>query len=75
MKTTFRPFSKSPTFFSSKNNSCFRAKEISLVDFKFYQKLLVILISFTTILIFPDSPRELVNICETYNTRELCNVW
>ena len=75
MKTTFRPFLKSPTFFITKNNSCFREKEISLVDFKFYQKLLVILISFSTILIFPDSPRELVNICETYNTRELCNVW
>ena len=75
MKTTFRPFLESPTFFSTKNNSSFREKEIILVDFKFYQKLLVILISFSTILIFPDSPRELVNICETYNTRELCNVW
>ena len=75
MKTTFRPFLESPTFFSTKKNFSFREKEIILVDFKFYQKLLVILISFSTILIFPDSPRELVNICETYNTRELCNVW
>ena len=75
MKATFRPLLKSPTFLSTKNNSIFREKELSLGDYKFYQKLIVILISFSTILIFPDSPRELVTICEAYNTRELCNIW
>ena len=75
MKTAFRTLLKSPNFFSTKNNYSFKEKEESSGDFKFYQKLLVVLISFSTILVFPDSPRELVNICETYNTRELCNVW
>jgi len=50
-------------------------KEISLVNNKFYQKLFVLLISFLTILIFPDSPRKLENICASYNSRNTCNVW
>ena len=50
-------------------------KETNLIDFKFYQKLLALLISFLTILIFPESPRELGNICESYNSKNTCNVW
>ena len=50
-------------------------KEVSLVNFRFYQKLFVFLISFSTILIFPESPKELQNICEIYNSRKICNVW
>ena len=46
-----------------------------LSSFKFYQKLFVFLISFSTILIIPESPKELENICETYNSRKICNVW
>ena len=52
-----------------------KEKEISLINFKFYQKLFVLLISFSTILIFPESPKELENICESYNHSKLCNVW
>ena len=50
-------------------------KEESFNNFKFYQKLFVLLISFSTILIFPESPKELENICESYNSRKICNVW
>ena len=50
-------------------------KEISSVNFKFYQKLLVVFISMSTFLIFPESPRELENICNSYNSKILCNVW
>ena len=50
-------------------------KEISFVNIKFYQKLFVVLISLSTILIFPDSPRELENICKNYNSIKLCSVW
>ena len=50
-------------------------KDIPQLDFKFYQKLFVLLISFSTILIFPESPKELENICESYNSRKICNVW
>ena len=47
----------------------------SSLDFKFYQKLFVVLISLSTILIFPESPRELGNVCEIYNSRKICKVW
>ena len=75
MKTTVKPILKSKTYCISKSYSRLIEKENSLVGFKFYQKLLIILISFSTILIFPDSPRELGNICESYNSRIMCSVW
>ena len=75
MNTTFKPDSKSKTYCISKSYSRLTEKEISLINFKFYQKLFVVLISFSTILIFPESPRELGNICENYNSRKICNVW
>jgi len=75
MKTTVKPILKSKTYRISKSYTRLIEKEISLVSFKFYQKLLILFISFSTILIFPDSPRELGNICESYNSRKICNVW
>ena len=75
MKTAFEPDLKSKTFCISKSYPLLVEKKVSLVSFKFYQKLFVFLISFLTILIFPESPKELENICETYNSREICNVW
>jgi len=75
MKTALEPDLKSKTFCISKSYPLLVEKKVSLVNFKFYQKLFVFLISFSTILIFPESPKELENICENYNTREKCNVW
>jgi len=75
MKTAFDPELKSKTFCISKSYSRLVEKEVSQVNFKFYQKLFVFLISFAIILIFPESPKELENICETYNSRKICNVW
>ena len=75
MKTALKPCLKLKTFTNSESFTRLREKEISLFDFKFYQKLLVVLISLSTILIFPESPRELENICEIYNSRKSCNVW
>ena len=75
MKTALTPDLKSKTFCVSKSYPRFIEKEVSSVNFKFYQKLFVLLISFLTILIFPQSPKELGNICETYNSRKICNVW
>jgi len=75
MKTALEPDLKSKTFFISKRPPGLVEKEVSLVNFKFYQKLFVFLISFSTILIFPESPKELENICESYNSRKMCNVW
>ena len=75
MKTALKPVLKSKTYCISKSYSRLTEEEISLINFKFYQKLFVLLISFSTILIFPESPRELENICESYNARKICNVW
>ena len=75
MKTVLKPDLKSKTFCISKSYSRPIEKEISLVNLKFYQKLFVFIISFSTILIIPESPRELGNICETYNSRKICKVW
>ena len=75
MKTALKPDLKSKTFCISKSNSRLTEKEINLVNFKFYQKLFVLLISFLTILIFPESARELENICEGYYSSKICNVW
>ena len=75
MKTAVRPHLKSKTLCVNKSFTRLRKKETTLFDFKFYQKLFVLLISFSTILIFPESPRELGNICESYNSKNSCNVW
>ena len=75
MKTVLKPELKLKTYCISKSYSRLKEKEISFINFKVYQKLFVLLISFSTILIFPESPRELENICEIYNARKICNVW
>ena len=75
MKTAFKSDLKSKTFCDSKSYTFLKEREIAYFDFKFYQKLLVVIASLSTILIFPEFPRELENICETYNSRTLCNVW
>ena len=75
MKTVLKPELKLKTYCISKSYSRLKEKEISFINFKVYQKLFVLLISFSTILIFPESPREMGNICESYNSRKICNVW
>ena len=75
MKTALKSDLKSKTFCVSKSYPCLIEKEVSLVSLKFYQKLFVFILAFSTILIFPDSPKELENICESYNSRKICNVW
>ena len=75
MKSALKTDLKSNFISTSKSYTRLRDKEINLIDFKFYQKLFVVLISMSTFLILPESPRELENICETYNSRNLCNVW
>ena len=75
MKTALKPVLKSKTLCVSKSYPRFVEKEVSSVNFKFYQKSFIFLIALSTILIFPESPRELENICESYNSRKICNVW
>jgi len=75
MKTALKSDLKSKTFCVSKSYPRLIEKEFSLVNFKFYQKLFVFLLSLSTILILPESPKELESICESYNSRKICNVW
>ena len=75
MKTALKPDLKSKTFCVSKSYPRFVEKEVNLINIKFYQNLFVFLISFSIILIIPESPKELENICESYNSRKICNVW
>ena len=75
MKVVVKPDLKLQALSSRESYTLPRERVIGLANTKFYQKLFVLLISFSTFLIFPESPRELENICENYNSRELCNVW
>ena len=75
MKTAVKSDLKSKTFCSTKSCTSLREKEISVIDFKFYQKLFIVLISLSIFLIIPESPKELENICQLYNSSKLCNVW
>ena len=75
MKIAVKPDLKSNTFCTSKSYNSLIEKEITSIDFKFYQKLFVVFISLSTILIFPESPRELAKICENYNSKKICSVW
>ena len=75
MKTAINPDLKSKTFCISKSYTRLKEKEINRVSNKFYQKLFVLFLLLSSILIFPESPRELENICLNYNDRELCKVW
>ena len=75
MKTAIESDLKSKTVCVSKSYIHLIEKEKSLINFKFYQKLFVLLISFSTILIFPESPKELGNICEYYHSKRICSVW
>ena len=68
MKTAVKPDLKTKTFGISRSYTRLIEKEISLVSSRFYQKLFVLLISFSTILIIPESPKYLENICMTYNS-------
>ena len=75
MRTAVKPDLKSKTLCINKSYIRLVEKNVSLVNVKSYQKLFVLFISLSLILIFPESPRELGNICESYNSANICNVW
>ena len=45
------------------------------IDFKFYQKLFVILFALCALLIFPESPKDSEALCKKYHSSEVCMVW
>ena len=75
MKTVVKSDFKSKTFCVSKSYALSKGKRICINDSRFYQKLFVVLISLSTFLIFSESPREMENVCEIYNSKKSCLVW
>ena len=47
----------------------------TLVDFKLYQKFFIILTGLSTFLIFPEQPKDLESVCNSYYSKQICNVW
>ena len=45
------------------------------LEFKFYQKLFVILFASCAFLIFPESPQDSEALCKKYHSAESCMVW
>ena len=45
------------------------------LDFKFYQKLFLILLTSCVFLIFPESPQNSEVLCNKYNAKEACIIW
>ena len=45
------------------------------LDFKFYQKLFIIIFVSCSFLIFPESPKDSEVLCRKYHSREACNIW
>ena len=74
MKTAVKTDLESKTFCVSESYTDLIKKDTNVIDSKFYQKLFILIISFSTILIFPESPRELANICESYISIKSCEV-
>ncbi len=75
MKAVVESDLKSKTLCVSKSYTSLKEKEKIFGGHKSYQKLFVIFILLFTILIYPESPRELGNVCESYNSKKICNVW
>ena len=65
---------------ASFDNSTYQLKEKSNnskfgLDFKFYQKILVILLTSCVFLIFPESPKDSEVLCKKHHSREACIIW
>ena len=78
MKTLVKPETKFENLLIKRQFPNLKKKttrSIPVIDIKFYQKLLVVLIAFSTFLIFPESPKELEIVCNIYHAKKICNVW
>ena len=47
----------------------------SRLDFKFYQKLFVILLVSCAFLIFPESPKDSETLCKKFHSKDACLIW
>jgi len=78
MKTLLKPQAKLITE-SSLNQSC-RQNSPEYHSYKYRNlnakwKFLLILMSFFTLFLFPDSPEIDAEICNRFNREQVCNIW
>ena len=78
MQTLIQPEAKLKI--TSFDHSTYRVKEKlnnskAALDFKFYQKLFLILLTSCVFLIFPESPKNSEVLCNKYHSIEACIVW
>ena len=78
MQTLIQPNVKLKT--ASFDNSTFKLKEKFKksklgLDFKFYQKVLPVLIASCAFLIFPESPKSSEVLCKKYYSTKACLIW
>ena len=78
MQTFIQPEAKLKI--ASFRSSNFQIKEKSNnskfgLDFKFYQKIFVILFASCAFLILPESPQDSEALCKKYHSTEACMVW
>tara|TARA_Y100000994_G_scaffold78073_1_gene64512 strand:+ start:430 stop:666 length:237 start_codon:yes stop_codon:yes gene_type:complete len=64
----------------SLDNLAYQVKEKSNnskfgLDFKFYQRLFVIIITSFAFLIFPESPKDFEVLCRYNHSIKACNIW
>ena len=45
------------------------------LDSKFYQKMLIVLLTSCVFLIFPESPQDSEFLCKKYQSTKACIVW
>ncbi len=78
MKTLIKSERKLDTF-RLRNQACHVREKVkspdTLIDFKVYQKFFVILTALCTFLIFPEAPKDLESVCNSYYSKQICNVW
>ena len=77
MKTLIKP--RKLVLFQMRDRNVHLTQKVNdsanFINLKFYQKLFLVLVVLSTILIFPESPKELETICQYYHSRQICNVW
>ena len=79
MKTLINSPAKPDTFRLRNQTSHYLRQKVksssTLVDFKLYQKFFIILTGLSTFLILPEQPKELESLCNSYYSKQICNVW
>ena len=78
MQTLIQPEVKLKIASFDNSNCQVKAKSNNLkfaLDFKFYQKLFIIIFASCAFLIFPESPQDSEALCKKYHSTEACMIW